>query len=135
MGVKRKTLTQLQNKLWQLCRKIIHNTYVNTCYTCDEENLSGHNYHVGHLWPKSTLNAYLKYDLRVLRPQCCGCNTFHEGRGADFLAKMLQEEGATYVNLLYADRQLDAKVTHGSIRLFYEAKIAEYQTKLDEINA
>ena len=71
--------------------------------------LTGSNWQTGHMWAKASLGAYLKYDLRVLRPQCAICNLFQGGRGADFYARMLKEIGPKEMEKLEADRQVTVK--------------------------
>lgn len=98
-------ISTIQNKLWQECKRIIRAKYGNTCYTCGAKDLVGSNFHTGHLWAKASLGAYLKYDLRVLRPQCYHCNINLGGRGADYYVKMLQEIGQEKMEELQRDRQ------------------------------
>ena len=83
--------------------------YGNTCYTCDTKNLSGSNWHTGHLLAKASLGAYLKYDLRVLRPQCGVCNLFRGGMGAEFLRRIIIHDGQEYVDQIFKDRNLIVK--------------------------
>lgn len=45
----------------------------------------------------------MKYDLRLLRPQCYNCNMNLGGMGALFLDRMRNEEGEGYVQDLLAD--------------------------------
>jgi hypothetical protein len=102
-------ISTLQVKLWNECKRIIREKYGNTCYTCGATNLSGSNWHTGHLFAKASLGAFLKYDLRVLRPQCYNCNINQGGRGADFYSKMLEENGETYMWILAEDRKKTVK--------------------------
>lgn len=102
-------ISTLQVKLWEECKRIIRKKYGNTCYTCGATNLSGSNWHTGHLFAKASLGAFLKYDLRVLRPQCYACNIHRGGMGADFYLKMWEENGAEYMQKLKADRNVSVK--------------------------
>lgn len=61
------------------------------------------------MWAKASLGAYLKYDLRILRPQCYHCNMNLGGQGALFYAKMLKENGKAYMTRLEKDRQVNIK--------------------------
>jgi hypothetical protein len=99
-------ISVIQRKLWILCREIIRKKYGNICYTCSQPNLSGSNWHTGHLWAKASLGAYLKYDLRVLRPQCYNCNINRGGMGADFYRNMLKEIGEQRMFDLEMDRRV-----------------------------
>lgn len=53
---------------------------------------------------KSTLGAYLKYDLRLLRIQCTRCNIWGGGMGAIFIENMRKIEGNEYVDQILRDR-------------------------------
>ena len=102
-------ISRLQRNIWQLCKLLTRKCYGNVCYTCGSTGLSGSNWHTGHLWAKASLGAYLKYDLRVLRPQCYNCNINQGGRGADFYAKMLEEIGEEEMAKLQKDRLVMVK--------------------------
>ena len=97
-------ISLLQKKVWAECKRIIRGAYGNTCYTCGATGLVGSNWHTGHLIPKSTLGANLKYDLRVLRPQCANCNIWGGGRGADFVRNMIMREGQEFVDRIFQER-------------------------------
>lgn len=112
----------LENKLWALCKIIIRKRYGNTCYTCGADNLVGSNWHTGHMWPKATLGAMLKYDLRVLRPQCYRCNILYGGMGAVFYAKMLAEIGQKEMDELMKQKKIIVKASD-----FYQIVIPEYE--------
>lgn len=100
----------LKNKIWPLCRQIIRAKYGNECYTCGRKGLSGKDWQTGHCIPSSVCGAYLKFDLRNLRPQCATCNIWRGGMGAVFVKEMIRIEGADYVNALFADRALSVKL-------------------------
>ena len=120
-------ISVLQRKLWVLCREIIRKKYGNTCYTCGRTGLSGANWHTGHLWAKASLGAYLKYDLRVLRPQCYRCNIIMGGLGAEFYRRMFIVEGQDYMGKLVADRRKTVKAySH------YEELLEKYKNILKE---
>jgi len=97
--------TILQEKLWELCKQYIRKIYPNECYTCDEKGLKGINWQTGHYIAKGALKSYLKYDPRVLRPQCMRCNVHHGGMGADYHIRMLKEEGQKYIDGIHEDRK------------------------------
>ncbi len=100
------TNKELQDKLWVECKRIIRARYPAVCYTCGAMPLVGSNWQTGHMWAKASLGAYIKYDLRILRPQCSDCNIWKGGMGADFYAKMLKENGKKYMKQLQKDRQI-----------------------------
>lgn len=102
-------ISLIQRKIWLECKRIIRKRWGNTCYTCGQTTLTGSNWHTGHLWSKASLGAYLKYDLRVLRPQCYNCNINRGGMGADFYSRMVKDHGSTYMEELERDRQKTVK--------------------------
>lgn len=122
-------ISRLQRKLWELCKQITRKRYTNTCFTCRKTGLSGSNLQTGHMWSKASLGAYLKYDLRILRPQCSICNLFQGGRGADFYKRMLQEIGQEEMEKLEKDRQVTVKAYDHYIKL-----LSEYQLILDTLS-
>lgn len=122
-------ISKLQRKLWELCKQLTRRSYGNVCYTCGSTGLSGSNWHTGHLWAKASLGAYLKYDLRVLRPQCYNCNINQGGRGADFYAKMLVEIGKVEMEKLQRDRQVTVKAYDHYLKVL--AKYKEIKNKLN----
>lgn len=119
----------IQRKLWELCKKIIRKKYPNECYTCRAKSLSGSNWQTGHMWSKASLGASLKYDLRVLRPQCMTCNLWQGGRGADFYSRMLEEIGWQQMGWLERDR----RVTVPSAYDHYVNLIDEYSKILETL--
>lgn len=102
-------ISRLQRQIWELCKQIIRKKYPHQCYTCGASNLSGSNLQTGHMWAKASLGAFLKYDLRVLRPQCARCNLFLGGMGATFYARMLKEIGPEEMAKLEKDRQVTVR--------------------------
>lgn len=100
---------KIQDKIWQHCKRIIRGRYGNTCYTCGKPGLEGSNWHTGHMYPKAALGAYLKYDLRVLRPQCYNCNINLGGNGAEFYKRMVEIEGQEYVDKIDRDKLVTVK--------------------------
>lgn len=102
-------ISKIQRELWELCKKIVRAKYPHTCYTCGAQNLSGSNLQTGHMIAKASLGAYLKYDLRLLRPQCLVCNIHRGGMGAMFIENMRKIEGNKYVNKILSDRNITVK--------------------------
>jgi hypothetical protein len=122
---KRKKITdqsKLKKQLWELCKKIIRAKYGNTCYTCDAHPLSGGNWHTAHFIASSVCGAYLRYDLRNLRPGCYRCNVSLAGNGAVYYRRMLEREGEEYVAGIFVDKERLTKLTPQFLR----EKIAEY---------
>ncbi len=116
-------ISKIQRDLWVLCRTITRARYGNTCYTCGKTGLIGGNWQTGHMWAKASVGACLKYDLRILRPQCYFCNINLGGRGADFYVKMLKEVGAVAISQLNFDRQQTVKAYDHYLKLLREYQI------------
>lgn len=117
---------KLEDKLWNLCKQLTRQKYGNTCYTCDKGGLEGSNWHTGHMIAKASLGNFLKYDLRLLRPQCYHCNINLGGMGAEFFRRMVAKEGAEYVEKIFTDRKVLVKADE----IWFEAKIREYESLL-----
>ena len=116
-------ISRLQRKIWELLKQIVRKRYGSTCYTCGQSGLTGSNQHTGHLWPKASLDAYLKYDLRVLRIQCYHCNINLGGNGARYYEKMLEEIGKEEMEKLQKDRQIMVRAYEHYEKLLNEYKI------------
>lgn len=117
---------KLEDKLWILCKEIIRKRYGNSCYTCGRGNLSGPNWQTGHMWAKASLSNHLKYDLRILRPQCYHCNMNLGGMGAVFFEKMQKEIGIKAMNALIKEKQIIIKADE----IWFKNKINEYEHEI-----
>lgn len=127
-GIRRQSkqpISVIQRKLWVLCKQIIRQKYGNTCYTCLDTGLVGSNWQTGHMIAKASLGAYLKYDLRLLRPQCARCNLWEGGQGALFITRMREIEGYEYVDSILEDRKISVKAYD-----HYAKLLEEYQKLL-----
>lgn len=113
----KQSISLIQRKIWEHCKRIIRAKYKNVCYTCGRAGLEGSNWHTGHLLAKASLGAYLKYDLRVLRPQCYNCNINLGGNGAIFIENMRAIEGNEYVDKILLDRQISVKAMDHYVNL------------------
>lgn len=122
-------ITKTQDKLWELCKQITRLEHPHICYTCNISGLSGSNLQTGHMLAKASLGAYLKYDLRLLRPQCLTCNIHRGGMGAIFIENMRKVEGNVYVDQVLKDRNVTVKaLTHyQSLILLYEKRLKNLQ--------
>lgn len=118
----KQSISKIQRELWEHCKRIIRAKYGNTCYTCGRGGLEGSNWHTGHLYAKASIGAYLKYDLRVLRPQCYFCNINCGGRGADFIENMRLIEGNAYVDAIIADKNKTVKAYDHYLKLLEQYK-------------
>lgn len=102
-------ISVIQRKIWDECKRIIRARYKHTCYTCGRSGLEGSNLHTGHMLAKASVGAFLKYDLRLLRPQCYNCNINLGGMGAVFIENMRRIEGDDYVDSILFDRNITVK--------------------------
>lgn len=118
-------ISVIQRKIWDECKRIIRAKYGNTCYTCPAKDLMGGDWQTGHMLAKASLGAYLKYDLRNLRPQCAHCNRWNDGMGAIFIENMRRIEGNEYVDQILKDRQVTVKAYD-----HYEKLLEEYKSLL-----
>lgn len=113
----------LEDELWVECKRIADEQYGTDCFTCPAKNLQGRNKQLGHVpWPKASLGAFLKYDIRLLRNQCFRCNINLGGNGAVAYAKMLRQEGKLYMDKLEQDRNVTVKSFD-----FYTGLLREYK--------
>lgn len=121
----KQSISLIQRKIWVECKRIIRQKYGNKCFTCGRSDLQGSNWHTGHCFPKAALGASLKYDLRLLRPQCYNCNINLGGNGALFIENLRRVEGNDYVNQILADRNKTVKAYDHYLELLqiYEKEI------------
>jgi hypothetical protein len=124
--VSKEPISRIQRKIWEECKRIIRLRYPRTCYTCHRGGLEGSNWQTGHMLAKASLGAYLKYDLRLLRPQCMTCNCHQGGRGADFIENMRRIEGNEYVDNILKDRNITVKAYD-----FYVDLLNKYKSILE----
>lgn len=128
---------KLEDKLWELCKKIIRTKYTPVCYTCNRKELEGMNWQTGHGKPKGALPLLFKYDLRNLRPQCFNCNMNLGGMSDIFIAKLEKEkEGKEFLKDSCVKVEGRWEIKHqepmGSMQaqIFINSKIDEYNNIL-----
>ncbi len=123
LGKKGKSeISKVQRDLWELCKQITREKYGNVCYTCGKTGLVGSDWHTAHFIPKSVSGAYLKYDLRNLRPGCYRCNINLGGNGSVYYKNLVEREGQEYVDQIFEDRKKTVKaIDH------YKNLILEYE--------
>jgi hypothetical protein len=88
-------LKTLKDSVWDACSLHVRHKYADkngniACYTCPavkplKEMQAGHG--IG-----NRSNAKI-FDLRIIRPQCIGCNIFQHGRYDVFTRKLIKEYG------------------------------------------
>jgi len=121
-------IKKLQDKLWELCKQITRLRYGNVCYTCGKTGLIGSDWHTSHFIPKASVGAYLKYDLRILRPSCYHCNINLGGNGAEYYRRMVLEIGQKQVDKIFDDKRISIKADE----IWYKEKILEYEVYLNQ---
>lgn len=104
----KQSISLIQRKIWQECRRIKDKPIVD-CYTCNAKNLLGSNKQLGHMWSKGSLTCLLKYELDILEWQCSRCNIWGGGMGADFYKRKLSEIGKKRMNELENIRNQSTK--------------------------
>lgn len=120
--VSKQPISAIQRKIWVECKRIIRERYPNKCYTCGKARLRGKDCQTGHMIAKSTLGAFLKYDLRLLRLQCTRCNIWGGGMGAIFIENMRKIEGDEYVDNILRDRFKTVKAYDHYLQILEEYK-------------
>lgn len=123
-------IAKVQRRLWVLCRLVADRIYPRSCYTCDQKNLEGRNCQLGHMIPKGSCGASLRYEINNLRWQCAKCNIWNGGMGAEFMRNMIIREGQEYVDAIFAKRNLNVKAHD-----YYLMLCEKYKLRLEELNA
>lgn len=126
---KNSQIKRLKTNLWELCKQITRLKYKNVCYTCGKTGLEGSSWQTGHFIPSSVGGAYLRYELRNLRPQCYYCNINLGGNGATFYKNLVEREGQEYVDQIFKDKQITIKADEA----FYQERINAYTLLLQEL--
>ncbi len=102
-------IRKIQDKIWELCKKIVRYRDGTTCFTCGKEGLIGSSWQTGHFIPSSVCGAYLRYDLRNLAIQCYRCNIDLSGNGAIFYKKLVEKKGQLFVDQVFLDKETTVK--------------------------
>jgi hypothetical protein len=127
----------LEAKVWDLCRSITRIRYPNTCFTCGKENLEGKQWHTGHFIKKRKLPFEMKYDLRILRPQCQYCNLRQNGNEGMYAINIIKTEGVEYLLEIDKDIKLFSSLepmNQPQQREYLENLIISYKNILDKYN-
>lgn len=127
----KRKISVIQRDIWDQCKILIRTKYGHDCYTCPAKGLEGSNWHTGHMFPKASLGAYLKYDLRNLRPQCYNCNINNGGQGAVFIENMRRIEGNEYVDQIIKDKQISVQAYDFYVELLEKYKKMTNNIEID----
>lgn len=131
------TLSEIETALWTIARLVVFKQNETdegnvNCYTCPQNNLEGGNRHCGHGYHKSALGASMKYDIRILRPQCMICNMMHDGRKLMFWTTMAFEIGKEKADALYLEC-VGSKGRPIKAREHYLRLLSEYEAVLSDL--
>jgi hypothetical protein len=130
---KQRSMKAIVTELWDLCRAITFKRHGIDCYTCPQKNIEGLNRQCGHGYPNGALGASMKYDLRILRPQCYNCNINHGGMGIVFWKRMETEIGKRKADKLYLECQA-SKAGGTNARNHFTALIGDYKQELAQMS-
>ena len=124
----------LERKLWQLCREVAQKLWPDPvkCYTCGAGPLEGSNKQLGHFVRNSTAGAFLRYDMRILRWQCGGCNKWKNGNEGEYAIRLLRDHGPEYLLQIQQDKNRITKATDRYLEQvsFYE-RVLSGEEKMD----
>lgn len=123
--MKKKSISQLKKKLWNIFSQYIRKRDKGICFTCGRY-AEGSGYHAGHFIQKSVGGIGLYFHPDNVRGQCYNCNINLGGNQYIFGQKL----GEKKAKELYA---MKGKVTKWTVE-DYEEKIKEYQEKLSTLN-
>lgn len=121
------TIKSLEAKVWKECVRIIRKKYDHTCIACSKP-CQGKNLHTGHYFRKKFLPLQMKYDLRLLRPECSYCNLRLFGNLEWYTINLIKQQGADYLLDIaediefYREEKLDTKQQ----RLFLQNLLEKY---------
>lgn len=125
-----RSMKAITRELWKLCRQLTFGKYGTDCYTCNQKHLSGQNLQCGHGYPGGALGASMKYDLRILRPQCYSDNINKGGMGVVFWKSLERDLGKEVADALYLECQ-SSKGKPVNARIHYTDLIIKYKAMLE----
>lgn len=133
--MKKKTVSQLRKKLWELTSKFVRLSAADSdgfcfCVTCSARLDWIYEAQAGHFIPKAQGNA-TAWDLRNIHVQCYRCNINLGGNGAEYYPWMVKKYGQDEVDEL---RRL-SKTTRKITRVEYEEMIDDMAEKLARLSA
>ena len=96
MKKKVQKIKTIEGRIWKLCKQIIREKYTHVCISCNKA-VEGSSLHTGHYFRKRYLPLQMKYDLRLLRPQCSYCNLRLHGNLEWYTIGILRGHHASYL--------------------------------------
>lgn len=125
----------LEAKVWLLCKEITRLRYPHKCVVC-EKDIEGKRLHTGHLFRKKFIPLQMKYDLRILRPQCPFDNMRMHGNEAWYSWYIVKNHGADYFLQIGEDIKKYQKIELSlpEKRQFLLSLVSEYQQVIQELS-
>ena len=104
----------LKNRCWKLMSEYVRRKDADfggfvECFTC-RKRLPWQEAHAGHYQ-----HNRLDYDLRNLRSQCAGCNTFRGGKLDAYTMRLIDENDVQFVQTLRADADRHLGYTYAEL--------------------
>lgn len=96
LKLKLPTIKSLEAKLWLECKRIIREKYPHICIACNKP-IEGKDLHCGHYFRKKFIPIQMKYDLRLLRPECARCNLRLAGNLEWYTVGIMKTEPWDYI--------------------------------------
>ena len=131
------SVSSLEKKVWILCKMLVRKYWCRSdmtafCFTCNKHLKDFEDMHTGHWRKKSILPMSHKYDLRMLKIQCPGCNLFRNGNEAEYTIRLMKLYGEDWVNNLDREWKTAKLNLKGSAenREFLVNLINDYSTQL-----
>lgn len=128
---------------WAEKLSVAHNAYTRArdydknCISCDKPiRKVWKNYHAGHFIPYGSKYKYspLRFDWRNNNGQCATCNTYRNGRQADYEIGLIKRYGQGHVDEI---KELKRQCDHGEVNGLNVTEMQEmtkmYRRKLKEL--
>ncbi len=132
--MKKKTITQLNKKLWKIVSEYIRRRDKGICFTCGryywDEELGENNWkkmQAGHYRTGATCNKTLYFDERNIHCQCFNCNINLSGNWREYQKRMHMKYGKDIDSKF---DKINQKPTHD---YDYEKQIKEFSVKLKDL--
>lgn len=136
--IKLVSVSSLEKKVWKLAKQVTRKNWCKEdgtafCFTCEKHLTDKASMHTGHWRKKSILPMTHKYDLRMLKIQCPGCNLFQDGNEAEYTLRLMKKYGSDWVTDLDDEwRRSKLHLMGGAdSRIFLQNLISQYTKLLD----
>lgn len=85
----------LKTKLWDTIKVLCKQRDGNACWSCDQKNLVGSNWHPGHFVAAGSSSALRFHPLNI-HSQCMNCNINLGGNGAHYARRIMHAYGMEF---------------------------------------